>query len=43
VRRDDLGVLNESVDHRGSDDVVAEYFAPAAEDLVGRDDEAGSL
>jgi hypothetical protein len=27
--RDDLGVVDESVDHGGGDDVVAEHFAPA--------------
>ena len=26
----DLGVVDESVDHRGGDDVVAEDLAPAA-------------
>jgi hypothetical protein len=31
---DDFGVVDESVDHRGGDDVVAEDLAPAAEDLV---------
>jgi hypothetical protein len=31
---DDFGVVDEPVDHGGGDDVVAEDFAPAAEDLV---------
>src|SRR6266540_6628066 len=38
---DDFGVVDEPVDHGGGDHVVAEYLAPAAEDLVGGDDEAG--
>jgi hypothetical protein len=28
---DDLGVMNEPIDHRGADDVVAEDLAPARE------------
>ena len=40
---DDLGVVDEPVDHGGGDDVVAEDLAPAAERLVAGDDEAGSL
>ena len=28
---DDLGVVDQAVDHRGGHDVVAEDFAPAAE------------
>ena len=43
VGGDDFGVVDEAVDHGGSDDVVAEHFAPAAELLVGRDDQAGPL
>ena len=35
---EDLGVVDEPVDHRGGDDVVAEDFAPGAEWLVGGDD-----
>ena len=37
---DDVGVVDEAVDHRGGDDVVTEYFAPTAEGFVGRDDQA---
>ena len=40
---DDLGVVDEAVDHRGGDDVVAEDLAPAAEGLVGGDDQTGSF
>jgi hypothetical protein len=40
---DDLGVVDEAVDHGGGDDVVAEDFAPAAERLVAGDDEAGAF
>jgi hypothetical protein len=40
---DDLGVVDEVVDHGGDDDVVAEGFAPAAERLVAGDDQAGSF
>jgi hypothetical protein len=36
-------VVDESVDHGGGDDVVAEDFAPAAEWLVGCDDQRGSF
>ena len=43
VGDDDFGVVDEAVDHGGGHDVVAEHFAPAAEGLVGGDDEAGSL
>src|SRR5215211_2427016 len=43
LQGDDLGVVNESVDHRGGDGVVAEDLAPAGEVLVGRDDQAGSF
>ena len=38
---DNVGVVDESVDHGGGDDVVAEHLSPAAELLVGGDDEAG--
>ena len=34
-------MVDEAVDHRGDDDVVAEDLTPAAEDLVAGDDEAG--
>src|SRR5580693_6073323 len=40
---DDVGVVDEAVDHGGGDGVVAEDLAPAAEWLVGGDDEAGPL
>jgi hypothetical protein len=36
---DDFGVVDESVDHRGSDDVITEHFAPAAERLVAGHDQ----
>src|SRR3954447_13678238 len=40
---EDLGVVDEPVDHGGGDDVVAEDLAPRRERLVGRDDERGAL
>ena len=40
---DDLGVVDEAVDHRGGDDVVAEDLAPSAEDLVAGDDQRCSF
>ena len=40
---DDLDVVDEAVDHGGGHDVVAEHFTPAAERLVGGDDQGGSL
>src|SRR6516165_8691538 len=39
---DDVGVVDEPVDHRGGDDLIAEHFAPAAERLVAGDDERGA-
>jgi hypothetical protein len=36
-------VVDESVDHGGGDDLVTEDLAPAAERLVGGDDQAGAL
>ena len=36
-------MVDEAVDHGGGDHVVAEDLAPAAERLVGGDDEAGSF
>jgi hypothetical protein len=36
-------VVDEPVDHRGGDHVVAEDLAPAAEGLVGGDDQARAL
>jgi hypothetical protein len=38
---DDLGVVDEAVDHRGCDYVVAEHLAPAAERFVAGHDETG--
>jgi site-specific DNA recombinase len=40
---DDFGVVDEPVDHGSGDDLVAEDFAPAAERLVGGDDQAGAF
>src|SRR6266542_2446789 len=40
---DDGGVVDQPVDHGGSDHVVAEDLAPAAERLVGGDDQAGAF
>ena len=40
---DDLGLVDEAVDHGSGDDVVAEHFTPAAEGLIGGDDEAGTF
>jgi hypothetical protein len=40
---DDLGVVDEAVDHGGGHDGVAEGLAPAPEGLVGGDDDAGAL
>ena len=40
---DDFGVVDEPVDHRGGDGVVAEDLAPAGEVLVAGDDQAGSF
>jgi hypothetical protein len=40
---DDFGVVDEPVDHGGGDDLVAEDFSPAAEWLVGGDDQAGAF
>src|SRR5579862_6065497 len=40
---DDVGVVDEPVDHRGGDDLVAEDLAPPAERLVAGNDEAGSF
>ncbi len=36
-------MVDAAVDHGGGDDVVTEDFAPAAEWLVGGDDEAGAF
>src|SRR5258708_22014062 len=41
--RDYLGVVDEPVDHRGGDHVVAEYLAPPAERLIAGHDQAGPL
>src|SRR3954453_16560007 len=40
---DDLGVVDQAVDHGGGDDLVAEDLAPAAEGLVAGHDQAGPL
>ena len=36
-------MVDEPVDHGGSDDVVAEDFSPAPERFVGGDDQAGAF
>ena len=36
-------MVDEAVDHGGSDDVVAEDFTPSTEGLVRRDDQAGAF
>jgi len=38
---DDVGLVDEAVDHGRGDGVVAEDLAPAAEELVAGDDERG--
>src|SRR6266566_7073000 len=43
LERDQLGVVDEAVDHRGSGGVVAEDLAPGGEGLVGGDDQRGTL
>ena len=43
LEREDLGVVDEPVDHRGGDDLVAEDLAPAGEGLVAGDDQRGAL
>ena len=40
---DDVGVVDEPVDHRGGDDLIAEDLAPPAERLVAGDDERGAF
>ena len=40
---EDFGVVDQAVDHCGGHDVVAEDLAPAAEGLVGGDDQTGSF
>src|SRR6266436_6287198 len=40
---DDIGVVDEPIDHGGGDGVVAEDLAPASERLVAGHDEAGPL
>jgi hypothetical protein len=37
---DDLGLVDEAVDHRGGDHVAAEHLSPASEWLVAGHDEA---
>ena len=36
-------MVDEAVDHRGGDGVVAEDLTPAAKGLVGRDDKRGTF
>src|SRR2546422_1186403 len=43
LQREDLGVVDEAVDHRHSDDLIAEDLTPARERLVRGDDHAGAL
>jgi hypothetical protein len=43
LHADDVRVMDEPVDHGCGDGVVAEDLAPAAEGLVGGDDDAGGL
>ncbi len=40
---DDLGVVDEPVDHGGGDDLVPEHLAPPSEGLVAGDDERGAF
>jgi site-specific DNA recombinase len=40
---EDLGVVDEAVDHRGGGDLVAEDLTPRGEGLVGGDDQAGAF
>src|SRR3954447_22676739 len=40
---EDLGVVDEPVDHRGGGDLVAEDLTPGRERLVGGDDQAGAF
>jgi len=40
---DDVGVVDEAVDHGGGDGVVAEDVAPASEGFVAGDDERGAF
>src|SRR6266487_7077648 len=40
---EDLGVVDEPVDHRGGDGLVAEDLAPGGERLVAGDDQAGAF
>jgi DNA invertase Pin-like site-specific DNA recombinase len=41
VGGDHLGVVDEPVDHRGGDDLVAEYLSPPAERLIAGHDQGG--
>jgi hypothetical protein len=40
---DDVGVVDEPVDHGGGDDVVAEHLTPSAAGLAAGNDETGSF
>ena len=39
----DVGVVDDAVDHRGGDGLVAEYGSPAGERQVGGQDQRGVL
>jgi hypothetical protein len=43
LQAEDLGVVDEPVDHRRGDDLVAEDLAPGGEGLVRGDDQRGAL
>ena len=38
LQGEDIGVVDDAIDHRGGDGLVAEDAAPAAEGQVGRED-----
>ena len=40
-QRDDFGVVDDAVDHRGGDDLVSEYVTPASEGQVRCQDQRG--
>ena len=40
---DDVGVVDDAVDHRGGYDLVAEYAGPGAEGQVAGEDQGGVL
>jgi hypothetical protein len=43
LQGDDFGMVDEPVDHGCCNDFVTEHLAPAAERLVGSDDQGGAL